>query len=73
MDGLAMRTVCMRCKNGLRMDDIAFICSYECTFCADCFEDLEHRCPNCGGELMRRPKRHLAQGAAACDVTDQAS
>jgi uncharacterized protein len=35
----------------------AFICSFECTFCAECAEDLDDRCPNCGGELMDRPTR----------------
>lgn len=34
------------------------ICSYECTFCADCVEDvLEGVCPNCGGAFVPRPKR----------------
>ncbi len=36
----------------------AVICSFECTFCRDCAEtNLHHRCPNCGGELVRRPTR----------------
>ena len=36
----------------------AMICSFECTFCRDCAEgSLHHRCPNCGGELVRRPTR----------------
>jgi hypothetical protein len=34
----------------------ARICSYECTFCADC-ADAMGRCPNCGGELQPRPRR----------------
>jgi hypothetical protein len=29
--------------------------SLECTFCAECAEDLDDRCPNCQGELMDRP------------------
>jgi hypothetical protein len=33
----------------------AFICSFECTFCAECAEDLDDRCPNCGGELIGIP------------------
>jgi hypothetical protein len=34
------------------------ICSFECTFCADCAERaLKGKCPNCGGELARRPVR----------------
>jgi uncharacterized protein len=36
----------------------AMICSFECTFCAACAQDKLHgRCPNCGGELVRRPVR----------------
>lgn len=37
----------------------ALICSFECTFCRDCVEHRlpDGRCPNCGGELVRRPVR----------------
>ena len=36
----------------------AVICSFECTFCVTCAEGvLKGRCPNCGGELLRRPIR----------------
>ncbi|MEE4205255.1 MAG: DUF1272 domain-containing protein, partial [Erythrobacter sp.] len=35
----------------------AFICSFECTFCASCAEALDDLCPNCRGELMDRPTR----------------
>jgi hypothetical protein len=36
----------------------ARICSYECTFCAACAEDvLGGICPNCGGGLVSRPIR----------------
>ena len=32
----------------------ARICSYECTFCADCVENKLHNvCPNCGGGFVR--------------------
>jgi len=33
------------------------ICSYECTFCTDCGAALDRVCPNCGGELVPRPRR----------------
>lgn len=40
----------------------ARICSYECTFCADCASTKLHgTCPNCGGELVRRPIRSAAR------------
>ena len=33
-------------------------CSFECTFCKDCAEQVfKNVCPNCGGELLRRPIR----------------
>jgi hypothetical protein len=36
----------------------ARICSYECTFCAACVEDVLHDvCPNCGGGFQMRPIR----------------
>lgn len=40
----------------------AMICSYECTFCRDCAQTrFEGLCPNCGGELVRRPIRPPAR------------
>lgn len=40
----------------------AYICSFECTFCLACAEaKLEFVCPNCGGELVRRPIRPAAK------------
>ena len=40
----------------------AMICTFECTFCADCVANRlpGGRCPNCGGELVRRPVRPAA-------------
>jgi hypothetical protein len=36
----------------------AMICTFECTFCADCAQTrFGGACPNCGGELVRRPVR----------------
>jgi uncharacterized protein len=57
MSGLAMRVACERCGAPLKTDDVVFICSYECTYCAACHAALEGRCKNCGGELARRPRR----------------
>ncbi len=37
----------------------ARICSFECTWCADCAGHLDGACPNCGGELVARPARAL--------------
>ena len=54
---LDMRDQCERCEAKLAPDEEAYICSYECTFCRDCTEDMRAVCPNCGGELLHRPKR----------------
>ncbi len=54
---LEMRTVCERCSRELQPDGAAAICSFECTFCSDCAAAMEHVCPNCGGELVPRPRR----------------
>jgi hypothetical protein len=52
-----MRARCERCDTALAVDGAAVICSYECTFCTPCGGVLDHRCPNCGGELVARPRR----------------
>ena len=54
---LEMRSECEACGAALSVDGTAFVCSYECTFCERCAEAREHVCPNCGGELVRRPRR----------------
>ena len=56
---LAMKPACERCGNGLAMDREVYICSYECTFCPTCAEALASHCPNCGGELVARPRRNV--------------
>ena len=55
---LEMRETCERCSAALPKDSgEARICSYECTFCAACTDAMKGRCPNCGGELVPRPRR----------------
>ena len=55
---LEMKDRCERCAAPLAPDADARICSYECTFCVTCAEDLV-RCPNCNGELVPRPRPQL--------------
>jgi hypothetical protein len=57
---LEMRAVCERCGNALGPDGDARICSFECTFCVDCAASMDQICPNCGGELVARPRRVAA-------------
>jgi uncharacterized protein len=54
---LEMRTACERCGKATAADGAAFICSYECTFCPGCTQAMNAVCPNCGGELVPRPRR----------------
>ena len=55
---LEMRPDCERCGADLPAElSGAFICSFECTFCAACADALDDLCPNCGGEMMDRPVR----------------
>jgi hypothetical protein len=54
---LEMRGACERCGAPLGHEADALICSYECTFCRACADALVSICPNCGGELVARPKR----------------
>ena len=55
---LEMRPDCERYGTDLPAElPGAFICSCECTFCAECADDLDEQCPNCGGELLDRPTR----------------
>ena len=56
---LELRLICENCARRLPPASLeARICSYECTFCADCVENVLHDvCPNCGGGFMQRPIR----------------
>jgi hypothetical protein len=54
---LEMKKACEKCGSALAERDLAYICSYECTFCAKCAESMATLCPNCGGELVQRPRR----------------
>ncbi|MGI9234768.1 MAG: DUF1272 domain-containing protein [Woeseiaceae bacterium] len=56
---LQMRPNCEACDKDLPPGaDDATICSFECTFCHDCATaKFDFVCPNCGGDLVRRPCR----------------
>ena len=56
---LELRPNCECCDRDLAVDspDVR-ICTFECTFCADCAQTrLGGHCPNCGGDLVKRPTR----------------
>jgi len=56
---LELRPNCECCDRDLPPESRdAVICTFECTFCTDCAEaKLGGICPNCGGDLVRRPIR----------------
>lgn len=56
---LELRPVCEHCRRALPPASTeARICSFECTFCATCVEQLlAGICPNCGGGFVPRPVR----------------
>jgi len=61
---LEMRPHCERCGAPLpAATEGAWICSYECTFCGACTRSFQAVCPNCGGELVHRPRRARLSGA----------
>ncbi|NVJ51268.1 MAG: DUF1272 domain-containing protein [Gammaproteobacteria bacterium] len=56
---LTIKPNCECCDIDLPADSTAaYICSYECTFCVDCVDNVLHNvCPNCGGGFSSRPIR----------------
>ena len=69
---LEMRPDCERCGADLPAEAPgAFICSFECTFCAECADTLDDSCPNCGGELMDRPTRAKQHHAKSPPSTER--
>ncbi|HUI30489.1 MAG TPA: DUF1272 domain-containing protein [Candidatus Acidoferrales bacterium] len=60
---LQLRPNCECCDKDLPPESTeARICSFECTFCVRCAETiLSNVCPNCGGELVVRPRRPADQ------------
>ena len=59
---LALRPNCECCDRDLPPESAeARICTFECTFCANCVDTrLGGACPNCGGTFTARPIRPAA-------------
>lgn len=70
---LELRPACECCDKDLPPDSAeARICTFECTFCATCADDvLKGRCPNCGGDLVARPQRPASLLAKYPPSTDR--
>jgi len=58
---LELRPNCEYCDKDLPPASTeAQICSYECTFCADCVDNILYNvCPNCGGGFVPRPSAFI--------------
>jgi len=56
---LELRPSCEHCDKPLpNGSPDAMICTFECTFCKDCVDNVLHNvCPNCGGGFEKRPTR----------------
>ena len=67
---LELRPNCEWCDRDLPPNStLARICTYECTFCADCVESKLHNvCPNCGGGFEMRPIRPATEWRSGLSV-----
>jgi hypothetical protein len=55
---LQLRPNCESCDSDLGAGSVAYICTFECTFCEICTVNIhQHFCPNCQGNLEKRPIR----------------
>lgn len=70
---LEMRPNCECCDTDLPNDSAeAMICTYECTFCSHCVENILHNvCPNCGGGFTARPIRPTTARRAGVGIAFQ--
>jgi hypothetical protein len=71
---LELRPNCEFCDKDLPPNSTeAKICTYECTFCADCADrKLLNVCPNCGGGFTPRPIRPTTEWRPGLSVSQQA-
>jgi len=70
---LQLRPNCEYCDKDLPPDAAdARICSFECTFCAECVDTKLHNvCPNCGGGFERRPIRPATEWRPGVSLTQR--
>lgn len=68
---LKLKPSCEHCDCTLPANSTdAMICSFECTFCRDCVEEVLHNvCPNCGGGFVPRPIRPSKEHVEGISLT----
>ncbi|MFM8971719.1 MAG: DUF1272 domain-containing protein [Actinomycetota bacterium] len=71
---LLMKPNCECCDRDLDPSSAGpLICSFECTWCADCAANQGGTCPNCGGTLVARPTRDAGLLEAFPAATERAA
>lgn len=70
---LELRPNCEGCDKDLPPTSTeAYICTYECTFCIDCVDNLlSNVCPNCGGGFCPRPVRPQTEHRKGVNIINQ--
>jgi hypothetical protein len=65
---LELRPTCEHCNKPLPPHSTeAMICSFECTFCKNCVDDiLSNVCPNCGGGFARPHRPSQSSAISQC-------
>lgn len=56
---LKMKLECEVCHKVLSINSDTIICSFECTYCIYCAENIKKICKNCNGELTVLPKKKV--------------
>lgn len=69
---MEIRLNCENCDKALPNEsNEAMLCTFDCTFCKDCVDNLlKNVCPNCGGGFEKRPtrpKEHLDKNPPRLD------
>lgn len=72
---LEIRPNCEGCDKDLPPNSTqAYICTYECTFCKNCVDNLlSNVCPNCGGGFTPRPIRPSTEHRTGLSLQHQPS
>ena len=65
---LELKGSCEKCEATLTPGGAAYICSYECTYCATWAEQVSFVCRNCEAEVVRRPCRTEAANPVSADA-----
>ena len=68
---LKMKRQCEKCGSATGLADVAYICSFECTFCEACTRTMNAICPNCQGNLVLRPIRTKKPAAVATSLVSK--